>query len=299
MSQRSNYLLFAIPALIWGSTWYVIKFQLDTVEPLMSVSYRFFAGGWILILFCLLAKKPLKFSLEQHLRLMLQGILLFGMNYWLVYMAEEYIASGLVAVGFSTLIFFNIFFGALFMGNSIKKRVLIGAAFGLIGTSIIFWPELRAFSSENGGFLGLTLMITSVITASLGNITSAYNSRLRIPVIQATAIGMLYGSLVMFAIAMILGKPITIDTSTEYIGSLIYLTIFGSILAFSAYLTLISRIGPDKAAYAIVVVPVVAILISTALEGYRPTLYTFLGMSLLIAGNVFALYKKKVAQPSN
>ncbi len=227
--------------------------------------------------------------------MLLQGVLLFGMNYWLVYMSEEYIASGLVAVGFSTIVFFNILFGAIFMGNSVKKRVVIGALLGLTGTAIIFRPELMAFSTEDGGFLGLILMVTAVILASLGNITSAFNSRLKIPVIQATGIGMLYGFVVMFSIAMILGKPITIDTSSEYLGSLIYLTIFGSILAFTTYLTLISKIGPDKAAYAIVVVPVIAITISTLLEGYQPTFYTFLGMLLLLAGNVFALYKKKSA----
>ena len=127
MSQRNNSLLFVIPALIWGSTWYAIKFQLGAVDPLVSVIYRFALAALILIGFCLLTRRNLKFSWREHLRIALQGILLFGMNYWLVYQAEEYLSSGLVAVGFSTLIFFNIFFGGLFLGNRIDKKVIFSA----------------------------------------------------------------------------------------------------------------------------------------------------------------------------
>ena len=133
-------------------------------------------------------------------------MLLFGFNYWLVYESEAYIASGLVAVGFSTIIFFNIIFGALFMGNRINKRVAFGALFGLTGTVIIFRPELAGFfGSGDGGFLGLILMMTSVIIASLGNIRSAMNSKIKIPVIQAAGLGMLYSTLIMFGVALILG----------------------------------------------------------------------------------------------
>ena len=107
---------------------------------------------------------------------------------------------------------------------------------------------------------------------------------------------MIYGSAIMFSLAMILGKEVTFDTQFEYVSSLIYLTIFGSIIAFSTYLTLIGKIGADKAAYAIVIVPVIAITISAILEGYQFTSYTFIGMSLLISGNVYALYKKRIRQ---
>jgi drug/metabolite transporter (DMT)-like permease len=243
--------------------------------------------------FCKLTKRPLKFTLQQHLRILLQGLLLFGINYWMVYESEAYIASGLVAVGFSTIIFFNIIFGGIFMKNKINKRVAIGAIPSLLGTAVIFRPELLAFSPENNGYLGLTLMIISVIIASLGNIASAINTQRRIPVIQATGLGMAYSAVVMFFIALILGKEFNFDTSSTYIFSLTYLAVFGSLIAFSGYLTLIGRIGPDKAAYTVVIVPAIAITISVIFEGYEFTTDTLLGMALLISGNVFALYKKK------
>ena len=295
MNKSNNSLLFVIPALIWGSTWYAIKFQLGATDPLISVIYRFGLAASILILFCLVTRRSLNFTAKEHLRIALQGALLFGFNYWIVYQAEEYLSSGLVAVGFSTLIFFNIFFGGLFLGNKIDKKIIFSAIAGLSGTAVIFKEELFAFQSGGDGITGLTLLITSIIIASLGNIVSAKNSRLKIPVIQATALGMGYGFLIMLTLALVLGKTFTIDTNSEYLISLAYLTVFGSIIAFSTYLTLISRIGPDKAAYAIVVVPVVAVIISTFLEDFNFTVYTALGMILLLLGNVLALYKKKEA----
>ena len=298
MSQRSNFLLFIIPALIWGSTWYIIKFQLGNVDPLVSVTYRFIIAAIFLLIFCKLTKRSLSFTRSEHLRILLQGLMLFGFNYWLVYEAEGYIASGLVAVGFSTIIFFNIIFGAIFMGNKINKRVVIGAIPGLIGTAIIFKPELAAFSADNDGYLGIILMAISVIIASLGNIASAVNTNKKIPVIQATGLGMAYSAIIMLIIVLLTGKEFTFDSSAPYVFSLFYLVIFGSIIAFSGYLTLIGRIGPDKAAYTVVIVPAIAITISVAFEGYQFNLYTLLGMALLISGNVFALYKKKSPSPA-
>lgn len=286
-------MLFAIPALIWGSTWYVIKFQLGSVDPLLSVTYRFGLATIILILFCLATKRSLRFSVKEHARIALQGALLFGFNYWMVYESEGYLSSGLVAVGFSTLIFFNMLFGAIFLGQRMDKKIIIGAVLGLIGTAIIFRSELEGFQGGGGGYSGLLLLVTSVMIASLGNIASAKNSSLKIPVIQATALGMGYGALIMFILALVLGKNFVIDTSSSYLISLAYLTIFGSIVAFSTYLTLVSKIGPSKAAYAIVVVPVVAVTISTFLEDFNFTVYTALGMTLLILGNILALYNKK------
>ncbi|MCE7995538.1 MAG: EamA family transporter [Roseivirga sp.] len=292
MNKSNNSILFVIPALIWGSTWYAIKFQLGPVDPLLSVAYRFGLATLLLILFCILTKRSLRFSVREHARIALQGALLFGFNYWLVYQSETYLSSGLVAVGFSTLIFFNIFFGAIFLGNKIDKKIILGAISGLIGTAIIFRSELLSFEADGSGYTGLALLVASVMIASLGNIASAKNSSLKIPVIQATALGMGYGALIMFVLALFLGKEFIIDTSLPYLGSLAYLTIFGSIVAFSSYLTLISKIGPGKAAYAIVVVPVVAVTISTFLEDFNFTAFTALGMLLLLTGNVLALYKK-------
>lgn len=289
--QANNLTLFTIPALIWGSTWFVITFQLGHVTPLISVIYRFFLAGVLMMVFCLIRGVNLKYSLKDHVFMALQGFLLFGANYWLVYEAEQYIASALMAVAFSMVIFMNSGFGALFLGRKIDKKVVLAAVSGLIGTILIFWGELSRMDMSDDILKGGVLAIGSVILASLGNITSARNSQERIPVIQANAFGMLYGCALMAIVALILDRPFTFDASSSYILSLIYLAVLGSVVAFGTYLTLIGRIGADKAAYALVVIPVIAIVISIFFENYQITTTSSMGVALILGGNVLALRK--------
>lgn len=291
MPKSSNFLLFLIPALIWGSTWFVITFQLGKVDPLISISYRFFIGGVILFLYALIRKLPLKFTWQEHLRAVQQGILLFGINYWLVYLSELTLTSGLVAVAFSTLIFFNIGFGALFLKATINKRIVFGAVIGLIGTVLIYKTEFESFQATTEYLFAFLFCVGSIVFASMGNITSAINQNKGMPVIQTVAYGMVYGALSMTVIALLLGKTFTIDTSIPYLASLFYLAVFGSVIAFTAYLTLIGRIGADKAAYTIIIVPIIAIGISTLFEDYHLDGYAIFGIGLIVIGNITALVK--------
>lgn len=222
---------------------------------------------------------------------MTQAVFLFGFNYVFAYYSEQYIASGLVAIIFSTVIFLNVLFGRIFLKSPIRKQVLIGALLGLAGTFLIFQPELSKYEGGDKTSLGILLCIVAIVMASLGNITSAYNQRNKLPVIPTTAIGMMYGGILMFMLALLSGEAPSFDTRPSYIISLIYLAVIGSIAAFSAYLTLIGKIGADRAAYALVVVPVIAIIISMIFENYQMTLIPALGILLLLAGNIFALRK--------
>ncbi len=283
--------LFAIPALIWGSTWYAITFQLGTVDPLYSVSYRFILAGILLIAYCAIRGISLRFSYQQHLRILQQALFLFGINYWLTYQSEQYITSALVAIIFSLIIFMNIVFGRVFLKNPVKIQVVIGALMGLMGTLLIFYPELVEYKAADNTLLGIGLAVAGVLSASLGNITSAANQRHELPVIPTNALGMLYGGLAMFLLATLTGRTISFEWSVPYVVSLLYLAVFGSVIAFGAYLTLIGKIGPDKAAYALVIVPLIAILISVLLEGYQLQAISAIGIVLLIAGNVVALKK--------
>lgn len=291
--MNKNLWLFVIPALIWGSTWFTIKFQLGTVDPLVSVVYRYLLAGCLMLTFCFVFKKNMKFTLHDHGFMALQGLLLFGVNYWLVYEAEVYLASGLIAVAYSMLVFLNSGFGAIFLKRAINKQVIVAALFGLSGTILIFSNEFLNLSFSKETIVGTIITAVSVIIASLGNITSARNSANQIPVIQANAFGMLYGGIAMFILALILGRPFSFDPSSGYVISLIYLTVFGSIIAFGTYLTLISRVGADKAAYALVVIPVIAIIISSIFENYQLTIYPAIGVVLILIGNVLAIRKKK------
>ena len=292
----SNTSLFIISAIIWGSTWYAITFQLGKVDPLVSAGYRFAIAGVLMLGFCKIFKLPLQFSLKTHLMMALMGAILFGLNYWLVYLAETSIVSGLVALIFSTMIFFNILFNRMFLKASIKPRTLTGGLLGLAGTFLIFRTEILGTHFTGPMVVAFILCMSAVILASLGNIISASQQKKQVPVIQANAFGMSYGAIINFIIALALGKEFNFDMSTGYIVSLSYLAIFGSIIAFAAYLKLVGRIGPDQAVYVSIITPVMALLISTFLEDFHWSIYSLSGALLIITGNYVALRKKQLHQ---
>ena len=286
-----NASLYVITVLIWGSTWLVIKYQLGLVSPELSIAYRFGLAASILILFSLVRRLPLRFNIKSHGFFALQGLLLFSLNYLLVYLAEGFLTSGLVAIIFSVIIITNVIFGAIFLHNPIRTKVVIGAILGLAGLAFVFWPELSTFSLSSLEVLGMALAFIATISASLGNVVSARNQRSDLPVIQTNAFGMLYGALFMFLVAILRGAQLEFDPSPSYIISLFYLAIFGSVIAFGSYLTLLGRIGLDRAAYVTILFPIIALLLSTIFEDlqWRPT--QLVGVALVLLGNAVVLTK--------
>lgn len=243
-------------------------------------------------------KYNLSFSRKEHGFILLQGLLIFGFNYWMMYSSELFLTSGLVGLIFSLLVFLNILNGRIFLKTPFELKVIVGGLLGIIGTGMIFQEDLAQFTFSDKKLWGLALAVGGTYIASLGNITSARNQRAGIPVIQSNAFGMFYGALAMFAVAIFSGKTPTFEMTYEYTFSLIYLAIFGSIIAFGAYLTLVGNIGASKAAYVSLIAPVIALTISTFLEGYEWTMIGFAGAALIIVGNVVALRfsRRKVAK---
>ncbi len=288
-----NLLFYMVTVFIWGSTWIGIKMQLGVIDPMVSVTYRFALAAAILLVWCKIRHLNMRFSLREHLFMALQGALLFGFNYLLFYIAELHITSGLAAVIFSTILLMNMINGALFLHSPIDGRVIVGGLLGLVGIVMVFRPEIATFSLENKGVLGITLCVIATLLASWGNITSAYNQKNNLPIVQTNAYGMSYGALIMLLTTLIFGKTLAFDFSLIYMGSLIYLSIFGSIIAFGCYLTLVGNIGADRAAYATLLFPIVALVISTLWEDYQWTLSAVIGVGLIVAGNLLMLQRKK------
>ena len=285
----SNLLLYVASVLIWGSTWFAITYQLGSVPPAVSVMWRFLAAALLLIAYALLRRLPLRFGAADHFWMALEGLLLFCLNYVGVYLAEQYLTSGLVALVFSLLAVGNIVGMRVFFAVPIDRLGLIGVTLGLAGVVLLFWPDLRSFSPNSGRSLGLMLAATSMLVASLGNMVATRNQRRRLPIVQVNGWSMLYGALLMAAYVTITGQRITFDWSSPYVGSWLYLTVFGSVLAFGAYLTLMSRIGADRAGYSMIAIPVVALLISTWRENLRWTPAMWLGVALCLAGNALVI----------
>jgi len=288
MLMRSTSLYLAT-VLIWGSTWFAIKFQLGVVEAEVSLIYRFALAAGILILFSLFTKRNLRFSLSQHFFIALQGFFLFSTNYLIFYWATGLLTSGIVALLFSTVILMNIVNGALLLKQPVRARVVLGAMFGIAGIASIFWSEVADVGNHSGSWRGLWMCLIATFLASIGNILSARNQQNNLPVVQTNAWGMAYGSLFMMLYALFQGTTFNYDPAFSYSLSLVYLSLFGSILAFGSYLTLIGRIGADKTAYAAVLFPVIALLLSTLFEDYRWTLAAIFGFGLVLIGNYLVL----------
>ena len=272
--------LYVATILIWGSTWYAIKLQLGVVAPLASVAYRFAIAAVILMAWCRLRRLPLGFDRRAHGSMALLGLFLFSSNYAVFYYATEHVTTGLIAVLFSTIVIMNIAGGAVFLGNRVTAMVIAGALIGIAGIALVFLPDFSRFS----GF-GIILCVIGTALASLGNMVSAANSRRGLPVVQANAWGMSYGAAFLFAAMFASDVPLAFDFSAAYVGSLLYLAVLGSVVAFGCYLTLIGRVGPERAAYATVLFPIVALVISAVLEDYRFTPTAVAGVALVLAGN--------------
>ena len=293
-----NLFLYLVTVAIWGSTWYAITFQLNGTPTQVSVAYRFALATLILFVWCWLRRIRLRFSGWEHFVLMLLGLTLFSVNYVLFYEAEKHLVSGSVAIIFSLLVVFNILNNWLFFGSRPDRQVIAGAILGLMGIVLTFWQDLRTLNSGSGSVLGIVLSLGATLTASFGNLVSAQLQKRRIPVVQANAFGMLYGTIVLFAYALLSGAKFTFDGSVGYVGSLFYLALFGSVIAFGAYLTLVGRIGSDRAAYTSVLFPIVALLFSAAFEKYHLTLFSALGVACVLAGNGLVLLRKRRANPT-
>jgi drug/metabolite transporter (DMT)-like permease len=281
----NNWALYTLTVLIWGSTWIGIKFQLGVVDPMASVAHRFALSALLTWLLLLLRGELRRLQPSDHAFLLLQGLCLFCINYYFVYHAELALTSGLVAVVFSSLMLMNILNGALFMGQSVRPRVLAGGLVGLSGVVAVFWPELLGLDLDDAAVIALLYGVAGTAMASFGNIIALRNQRQRVPLLLCNAWAMTYGALAMYLAALLSGTRVWVDWQPSYLVSLLYLSVFGSVIAFWAYLTLIGRIGADRAGYANLLYPLVALLISTAVEDYRWSVLSVAGMALIMLGN--------------
>jgi drug/metabolite transporter (DMT)-like permease len=295
--RMNNLGLYLASVLIWGSTWLAITFQLGHVPPEVSVAYRFALASAMLFAWCGVRRLRLAYSWREHRWMALQGALLFGLNYVCVYLAEAEISSGLVALIFSLIVFMNIATARIFLGTKPVRATLGAAVLGVSGVTLVLLPEIGRGASQGNAWLGIAFAVVSTISASLGNIVAARNQRDGLPVMQMNAFGMAYGALFVASYAVVKQRPFVFDPSPAYVWSLLYLALFGSVLAFGAYLTLVGRIGAGRAGYVAAMIPIVAVMLSTAFEGLVWHGLTLAGVALCLAGNVLILRRKASANP--
>ncbi|HWH84469.1 MAG TPA: EamA family transporter [Burkholderiaceae bacterium] len=290
MPQRpATWQLFAVCVLIWGTTWYAITFQVDRVPAEAAVALRFGLAGAAVLAFCAARRAPLRFPPSTHARLALQGALLYGVSYVCVYHAEKHIASGLVAVGYSASPLVSGLGARWLFGTRVSARFVAGGVLGLVGVALIFWPEFESSAQRSGAALGALFTLASVLLSSGGSLAASRNRGHGLPFWPALGYGMLYGAAAAALCSLVLGERIAWPSAPLWWGSLLYLALAGSVLAFACFLALQQRLGPGPAGTVGVMTPLLALAVSITLEGLRPHALTFAGLALAVAGNVLML----------
>ncbi len=288
----NNLLLFSITLFFWSPTWYLIKFQLGYVDPLVSVFYRFIIASLIIFIYLIIKKKKLKFSFNKHIWFLFFGTCLYSINYVFFYTSNTYLVSAFPAIVFSTVVIMNIIGEWFYFKKKPTMKTLIGATTGMIGIIIIFNKEIFNFSFSDDIHIGLFLALLGTFSASTGNMVHQRNLNNNFPLIQTIAFAMLYGSLVTLLITQLNNTELLFEFTFGYIVSLIYLSIFGSIFAFIFYLKLLEKVGSGRAGYVGVIMPVIALLISTIFENLKWEIDLIIGLPILLIGAVLVINQK-------
>lgn len=288
---------FAIVTLIWGSTWIVIRDQLGVVPPSWSVTYRFVIAGLAMLAWAAWRGERLVFDRTGYLFAAVFGFAQFALNFNFVYRAEAFITSGLVAVVFALLVVPNAVLGWLFLGQRVERQFLAGSGVAMAGIALLFVHEVRVDPSGLGGLLtGVGLTCAGVLAASIANIMQATEVSRRYPMAAMLGVAMLLGAVINGLWALGTAGPPVIEWRLGYLFGVAYLGLAASAIAFTLYFGVIREIGPAKAAYSSVIVPVIAMLLSTIFEGYRWSPLAAIGSALAMGGLVLALRARKPAR---
>lgn len=289
MKRFKSWQLFAICVLTWGTTWYVITYQIGLTAPEVGVALRFTLAGMVVLASCVARGLDLRFNLRDHALFALQGIFLYGVSYVCVYHAERHVVSALVAVGYSASpLVVGLGARALF-GVSVTARFLLGGLLGLVGVALMFWPEFGKAAGNRETGLGVLFTVSAVLLSAVGSLTASRNRLRGLPFWPALGFGMLYGAAVTAVIALVQGQSFALPAAASWWASLFYLALAGSVLTFACFLTLQERIGPGPAGAIGVMTPLLALVVSMLFEAFRPDALTMTGAALAVTGNVLML----------
>ncbi|MDV3458769.1 EamA family transporter [Sphingomonas sp. HF-S4] len=294
-SARLDVILpFLVVTLIWGSTWIVIRDQLSVVPPSWSVSYRFIVAGVVILAWGAMRGDSLRLDVRGWMFAVLLGLAQFVLNFNFVYRAEQHITSGVVAIVYALLLVPNAVLARVFLGQLMGRQLLIGSAVAMAGVALLFVHEARlSDAGPEAAMLGIGIALLGVLSASVANVMQATNRAKAYPMAATLGWAMLSGAAIDAAFAWATVGPPVIEMRWSYIAGTLYLGVLGSALAFTIYFQLIRTIGPAKAAYTSVLIPVIAMLLSTLYEGYRWSALAAAGAVLVLVGLVLALKARR------
>lgn len=292
--QPAILLPFILTGVIWGSTWWVIKDQIDGVPPSWSVAWRFLLATPAMFIVARLMGKSLSIGRKGQWLALAVGITQFCGNFNFVYRAELHLTSGIVAVMFTMLIVPNAIFGRLLLGNAVTRNFIIGSVVAFAGIAMLLIHEARVSPLDGNIGLGIALAVMGILSASIANVVQANETGRALPMVSLLAWAMLYGTIADFALAYWTAGPPEIPTRPSYWAGIAWLALAGSVVTFPLHYTLVRTIGAGRAAYNGIVTVIVAMLLTTLFEDYRWTGMTIIGAVLALIGLVLALRARRV-----
>ncbi|CAM3480462.1 MULTISPECIES: DMT family transporter [Yersinia] len=293
-----NALLYSAVVLIWGTTWIAITMQQGSVPVTQSIFYRFVIATLTMLIILLVSRRLRRIALRDHLFCVIQGMCVFGFNFYCFYQAAAYISSGLESVIFSMAVLFNAVNGLIFFRQRLNPNFIPASILGLTGIVALFWHDLMATQLQPELLKGIGLSLLGTYGFSLGNMISSRHQRRGLDVLSTNTYAMSYGAILMGVIAWAQHGSFTLELSAHYLGALFYLAIFGSAIAFALYFSLVGRIGANAAAYSTLLFPLVALTLSTFYEGYQWHANAVLGLILILLGNL-VMFSRPGFWPSN
>jgi len=287
--STADYALYATVVILWGASWLPLRLQLGVVSPEVSAMWRFLLGGLVVFGWLIAVRGRVTFPLADHGRFAILGATMFSFNFVSAYYAGFHLNGGLLAVLFSLTAVINPIYAALLGRGGLNLRIVSGALIGVIGVALLFGPKIVAVDGQAGTLTGVLLMLLSILIFSTGNMFSAAFQARGLPVLSANAWSMLYGTTFIALFALAKGQPFIVEWTPKYVLSILWLAIAGTAIGFFAYVTLIGRIGTGRTGYVTVLMPLVALVLSTFFEGYVWTIYAFFGVALVMLGNAIVL----------
>jgi drug/metabolite transporter (DMT)-like permease len=277
----------------WGTTWFAITHQLGVVDPVVSIVYRFALAAGLLFLWCALRREPLLLTRGQHLEAAGLGLFTFTLNYAFVYWAEESVSSAVVAVIFASLAFVNLIMFRLVFGQRAGVTAWIAALLGIAGIAILSWGEVAQSEFDAATWGGIGLTFAGVLGSAVGNVFARRGETIGAPVAASTAWAMFYGVVILTVFGLARGVEWRFEMSAAYIGSLLYLSVFGSVIAFLLYYGLARRRGYATASYISALTPPLAMFISAVFEAKHWSPYAYGGIVFVLAGQWLLLRSRK------
>ena len=289
MGRVMTLLLYALTVLIWGTTWFAMIYQLGEVAPAASLTYRYLAAGALLLAGAWVAGRRVRLTRREHLWCAAQGALMFSVSYWFTYLAAAHLTTGIIALIFSAASAVTMLISAALARAMPPSRALLGAVLGMAGIGMVFWPEIAGVEAGGPEMFSGTIVALSVLMFSAGGLIGARNQAHGMPRFATIGWSMIYGAFPLALLTLARGERFGFELTVPYVASFIYLTVLGSCAVFALYFSVVERIGPEKASYATVLFPLVALAVSTVAEDYHWPALALLGVPLALTGNALVL----------